>query len=132
MMNLCSQTPVFATSKIGGPVHMPIYESIVTIMGWQMGISKMIPTVAGQGQGNSKKQAEHEAAVEALLELKKVDGLAWPNLFLTPKSRSYPAFQPMPQPGQQNAFMLIEAAHVGGNRTADYYANRVAHTTDVY
>lgn len=91
-----------------------------------------VSSFAGRGQGNSKKQAEHDAAVKVLLELKKVNALAWPSMYLTPKPRLNPSFQYVPQPGQQNALMLIEAAHASGNRTADYYANRMAHDTGIY
>jgi Double-stranded RNA binding motif len=102
-------------------------------MGWTMGMSKFIPTVAGRGQGNSKKLAEHEAAVEALLELTKVNGLAWPDVYLIPKNRSQiPQFQiPVRQPQQVNGLLLIEAGHVG-NGAAEIYNSRMARNTDVY
>jgi hypothetical protein len=66
---------------------MPIYESTVTIMSWQFGASNAIPTCAAKGQGRSKKLAEHEAAVEVLLQLKNIPGLGWPTLDVTPKIR---------------------------------------------
>lgn len=91
-----------------------------------------VSSCAGRGQGNSKKQAEHDAAVKVLLELKKVNALAWPSMYLTPKLRPYPSFQAMPQPGQQNALLLIEAGHTSGNRTAEYYDNKMAHDTGIY
>jgi hypothetical protein len=90
---------------------------------------------SGRGQGNSKKQAEHAAAVKALLELKKLDVLVWPSMYITPKLRLYPSFHPVPQPGQQNQSenaLVLQAAQVRGNSTAEYYGHNRAHDIGVY
>jgi hypothetical protein len=99
---------------------MPIYGSTLVIMPWQLGISKAIPTIAGRGQANSKRGAEHAAAVEALFELKKIDGLSWPALYLTPKTRPFPSFQP--QPEQYNPLQIMSSADFA-NRAAEYYGD---------
>ena len=102
-------------------------------MGWKMGVSKTIPTLCGQGTGRSKKLAEHEAAVAALLELKKVNGLAWPDIYLSPKTSSTPLFMPVfthPQPQPQTALMLLEAGPAGVNGHAEF-ARMFGRSTDV-
>ncbi len=110
---------------------MPIYESTVTIMSWQLGVSNQIPTCAGRGQGRSKKLAEHEAAVEALLQLKEIPGLGWPNIYVTPKVRPCPVFYDVPEQ-QRNAPLLIEAGTIVTS-PAEYYAySKMARNNGVY
>jgi len=96
--------------QIGGPPHRPIFKSDLNIKAWSMG-SKQFPAVSVLGTGRSKKAAEHDAADQALLELKNVGSLAWPVEALpitspiSRQSRIVTGCKP-----KENALMVLEAA----------------------
>lgn len=75
---------------------MPVYESILTVIGWQYGAVLTIPTMVAKGQGSSKRAAEHQAAVGILTQFREIHGLAWPELAMPPRKPSkLPAFEPV-------------------------------------
>jgi Double-stranded RNA binding motif len=119
---------------------MPSFQSTVKIMDWQWG-NKRFPAVNAIGTGRSKKMAEQEAAEQALVKLKEVDGLDWPNEVLTFPSRSTYHLHGMNQL-EQNDILLIQALRSRSRSEramelltelfAELLPNHVARATEIY
>ena len=78
--------------QVGGQPHIPVFRCTFTLPPLHQGRAQLSEAVTAEGTASSKRDAEHQAALAALKQLKGVAGLRWPEMSFEPHKHQVLSF----------------------------------------